>query len=178
MFFVQFEWNLVCGQLLGKNNIEWVWDSYGYFLTSTTQTTTQATGGGGVRGSRGRGSECPHHLDLVKFELRIVTFPFFFFQIDSLRFVTTLSSPWRRRRRKMATATKPTMAKLDDDEITTEKVEEFILKVSRLLPKVLPTRELKTHLETSQTHDQRLVRRKTHHHIREEENKLTDREAE
>lgn len=28
------------------------------------------------------------------------------------------------------------MAKLDDDEITTEKVEEFILKVSRLLPKV------------------------------------------
>jgi len=28
------------------------------------------------------------------------------------------------------------MAQLDDDEITTEKIEEFILKVSRLLPKV------------------------------------------
>ena len=33
-------------------------------------------------------------------------------------------------------ATKSNMAQLDDEEITTEKIEEFILKVSRLLPKV------------------------------------------
>ena len=27
---MQFGWNLVGRQLFGKNNIEWVWDSYGY----------------------------------------------------------------------------------------------------------------------------------------------------
>jgi len=36
----------------------------------------------------------------------------------------------------MAATETQTMAKLDDGEITTAKVEEFILKVSRLLPKV------------------------------------------
>ena len=38
-----------------------------FWLTTTTQTTAQATGGSGVRGIRGRGSEGPHQQDLTIF---------------------------------------------------------------------------------------------------------------
>ena len=73
MYFVRFGWDLVSGQLWGKNNIEWVWDSYGYFLfTTTTRTTAQATGGACIRGSCGRESKGPHHhqQDLMIFSLQ------------------------------------------------------------------------------------------------------------
>ena len=41
-------------------------------MTTITTTTAQATGGGGVRGSRGRGIEgqCHHQQDLTIFSLR------------------------------------------------------------------------------------------------------------
>ena len=41
-------------------------------MTTTTQTTAKATGGSGVRGSRGRGREGPHHhqQDIMIFSLR------------------------------------------------------------------------------------------------------------
>ena len=43
-----------------------------FLLTTTTQTTAKATGGSGVRGSRGRGREGPHHhqQDIMIFSLR------------------------------------------------------------------------------------------------------------
>ena len=43
-----------------------------FWLTTTTQTTAQATGGGGVRGSRGRESKGPlhHQQDFTIFFLR------------------------------------------------------------------------------------------------------------
>ena len=43
-----------------------------FWLTTTAQTTAQATGGAGVRGSSGRGREGPHHhqQDIMIFSLR------------------------------------------------------------------------------------------------------------
>ena len=51
-----------------KNNIQWAISR----LTTTTQTTAQATGGGGVWGICGRGSKGPHHhqQDFTIFSLR------------------------------------------------------------------------------------------------------------
>ncbi len=51
------------------------WDEIGtafFWLTTATQTTAKATGGSGVRGSRGRGREGPHHhqQDVRIFSLR------------------------------------------------------------------------------------------------------------
>ena len=47
-------------------------DNIGQKFTPTTKTAAQATGVGGVRGSRGRGSEGPHHhqQDFTIFSLR------------------------------------------------------------------------------------------------------------
>ncbi len=43
-----------------------------FSLTTLTKTTAQATSGGGIRGSRGRGIEDPHHhqRDFTIFPLR------------------------------------------------------------------------------------------------------------
>ena len=43
-------------------------------MTTTTRTTAQTTGGGGVRGIRGRGCEGPHHHqeDFTIFSLLVV----------------------------------------------------------------------------------------------------------
>ena len=74
MFF--FGWNLVCGHW----TTIWQKTTYNEFkiataifwLTTTTQTTAEATGGAGIRGSRAKGSEGPHHhqQDFTIFSLR------------------------------------------------------------------------------------------------------------
>ena len=56
-----------------KNNIEGVWDSYGFCLIDYHYSNHfPATGGGAVRGSCGRGSKSPHHhqQDFTIFSLR------------------------------------------------------------------------------------------------------------